>query len=197
MVIPYVQARYDYGRRIAPALALVVHMAEGGGTVGYLSREPARGVSVHFVIERSGRIVQMLGLSRISGSVNPGKLRTTTDPPFTGYNGERVVYGAAPRRAVLGVWDGNPNQAIITVEVEGFAAAGPNAAQRVSIVRLYRHVVTMLPTLRGVLGHRDFASYKACPGKLIPWRNMSLMVGGGRHGMMTLAERSRVAEVPR
>lgn len=194
MAYPYVASFYRLGQRRAPALAFVVHMAEGGGTVGYLSRANPNHVSVHFVIERSGRTVQMLPLGEISGSINPGRLRLTNDPPFTGYNGERVVYGIAPRRAVLGpTWDRDPNHAIITVEVEGYARYGPSAVQRVALVELYRYLVAKLPTIRGILGHRDFQSYKACPGKLIPWRNMALVTGGGKHGLMTSAERARVA----
>jgi len=193
---PFVQARYDFGLRRAPALAFVVHMAEGGGTVGYLARDPARKVSVHFVIEYSGRIVQMLGLDRISGSINPNDLRTTTDAPFVGYNGQAVRYGAAPRRVVLGDWDSNPNHAVITVEVEGTALAGPNARQRVALVELYRDLVHLLRTIRGILGHRDFTSRKACPGKGIPWANMSLVIRGGRHGLLTNAELARIAALP-
>jgi len=193
---PFVASFYRLGQRQAPALAFVVHMAEGGGTVGYLSRANTNHVSVHFVIERSGRTVQMLPLGEISGSINPGKLRADNDPPFTGYNDERVTYGRGPRLQVLGVtWDRNPNHAIITVEVEGFARNGPNADQRVALVKLYRYLVTKLPTIRGVLGHRDFQNYKACPGKLILWRNMSLVTGGGRHGLMTTAERARITEL--
>lgn len=192
MAYPFVAAAFDYGERHGPALAFVVHMAEGGGTVGYLATSPARGVSVHFVIQYTGRIVQMLGLDRVSGSVNPRDLRTTTDAPFTGYNGEQVRYGAASRKLVLGAWDANPNHAIITVEVEGFATRGPNVKQRVALVELYRYLVGELPTLRGILGHRDFTTRKACPGKFIPWRNMALVTGGGRHGQFTAAETARI-----
>jgi N-acetyl-anhydromuramyl-L-alanine amidase AmpD len=184
MAFPFVAARFDYGQRVAPALALVVHMAEGGGTVGYLSRQPARGVSVHYVIEYSGRIVQMLPLDRVSGSINPALLRTGNDVPFIGYNGEFVRYGVIARKLVLGAWDHNPNQAIITVEVEGRATRGPNIAQRHALAVLTRSVLDDEPTVRGLLGHRDFQDYKACPGKLIPWALMSVTTGHGRHGLI-------------
>jgi N-acetyl-anhydromuramyl-L-alanine amidase AmpD len=174
VIYPFVQARFDiYGERTAPALAFVVHMAGGGGTVGYLARNPMRKVSVHFVVEYSGRIVQMLHLDRISGSINPADLRNTNDPPYTGYNGEVIHMGAAARRAVLGEWSWNPNQAVITCEVEGFAAVGPNKLQREALLRLSRDLADKLPTIRGLLGHRDFTSRKACPGKHINWASMA------------------------
>lgn len=193
MTYPYVQAANDYGPRAAPALAFLVHMAEGGNTVNYLARNPRRGVSVHFVIEYSGRIVQMLPLSRVSGSINPNDLRTTNDPPYVGYGGESIIFGRGPAQQVLGVWAVNPNHAIITCEIEGFAAKGPNLEQRRALVLLYRYLVRELPTIRGILGHRDFTIRKACPGKLIPWKNMSLVAGGGRHGILTAAELDRIA----
>ena len=178
MTYPFIQAAFDaYGKMPAKPLALVTHMAEGGGTVGYLSRDPKRGVSVHFVIERSGRTVQMLRLDRISGSINPRLLRSSDDPPFVGYGGELITCGATARRAVLGTWERNPNAVCITVEVEGFALAGPNLDQRKALVLLSRDLRKRLPTLRGNLGHRDFAAYKRCPGKLIPYLNM------GGHGL--------------
>jgi len=177
-VYPFVQAAFDkYGSMPTAPLAIGVHVAEGGGTVGYLSRDPKRGVSVHFVIERSGRTVQMLKLDRISGSINPKLLRTSDDPPFVGYNGEVIVFGVSAVRAVLGRWARNPNAVLITVELEGTAAAGPNPAQRKAVVLLSRDLRKRLPTLRGNLGHRDFAAYKRCPGKLIPFSNM------GGHGL--------------
>lgn len=180
MAYPFVQARYDiHGARRAAALAMVVHMAEGGNTVGYLARNPMRKVSVHFVIEYSGRIVQMLREDRVSGSINPNDLRRTNDTPFRGYNGETIRFGITAAKAVLGGWWTNPNHAILTVEVEGFAAKGPNLAQRKSLVLLSRDLFDRHPTLRGTLGHRDFTYRKACPGKLIPWANMA----GRRHGL--------------
>lgn len=182
-IYPFIAAAFDYGLRRAAARAFVIHMAEGGGTVGYLSRDPARGVSVHFVIEYSGRIVQMLKLDRVSGSINPDRLRITNDPPFVGYNGELVRYGVTARKRVMGDWDAKPNHACITVEVEGRAYRGPNIAQRRALVLLTRDVLVRQPSIVGLLGHRDFADYKACPGKLIPWANMAMTTGSGRHGI--------------
>jgi len=166
MSYPFVHARYDYGPRAGPALAFVVHMAEGGGTVGYLSRDPARGVSVHFVIEYSGRIVQMLSEDHASGSINPNDLRTTDD---------EAVYGATVGKAVMGSWWSNPNAACLSVEIEGYAVNGPSDAQVIGLQALVADLRSRYPKI-GLLGHRDFQDYKACPGKLIPWA----LIGG--HG---------------
>jgi N-acetyl-anhydromuramyl-L-alanine amidase AmpD len=156
---PFVQAFHRFGPRKGPVKAFVVHMAEGGGTVGFLSRRNRRGVSVHYVIERDGRIVQMVRESEATGSINPNDLRTTEGP---------TPYGAKVRREVMGEWDHDPNSATITLEMEGFAATGPNAAQSLALGVLVRDVRSRHPTM-GLLGHRDFTSRKACPGGHIPW----------------------------
>jgi hypothetical protein len=163
----YVQAEYDYGpRRGAPVLAFVIHMAEGGGTVGYLAKPNPNKVSVHYVVERSGRVVQMLGEDRVSGSINPRDIRTSNGPH---------PYGAETRRLVMGAWDADPNRAIITVEVEGYARAGPDPIQATALRKLVEDVRSRFPRI-GLLGHRDFADYKACPGAHIAWADL------GGHG---------------
>lgn len=159
MSYPFVQAHDDYGVRRGPVMAFVVHMAEGGGTVGFLSRAQPRGVSVHYVIEYSGRIVQMLLESHASGSIDPTKIRTTEGP---------APYGATVRRRVMGAWDHDPNAAVISLEIEGFASDGPNPQQNAALVHLVTDVRSRYPAM-GLLGHRDFADYKACPGAHIPW----------------------------
>lgn len=159
MTYPFVPAFYDYGRRKGPVKAFAIHMAEGGGTVGFLSRANRRKVSVHYVIERTGRIVQMVRESDATGSINPNDLRTTEGP---------APYGAKVRRATMGEWDRDPNSALITLEMEGFASTGPNEPQERALAALVRDVRSRFPAM-GLLGHRDFTSRKACPGPHIPW----------------------------
>lgn len=165
-VYPFVASAAKYGTRKGPVKAFVVHMAEGGSTVGFLSRPNARGVSVHYVIETSGRIVQMTKETMATGSINPNDLRTTDDAE---------TYGATARRRVMGGWDHDPNSAVISCEIEGFAKTGPNAAEHGSLKALIADVRSRYPDM-GLLGHRDFQDYKACPGKLIHWADL------GGHG---------------
>jgi hypothetical protein len=167
MTYPFVHAKYDYGVRSGPVKAFLIHMAEGGGTVAYLAGSPLRGVSVHYVIEYSGRIVRMLDESHASGSVNPQDIRTTDDA-----NG---FYGVTAAKAVMDSWWKDPNAAVISLEIEGFAKDGPNADQQNALAQLVTDVWSRYPGM-GLLGHRDFADYKQCPGTHIDWARL------GGHG---------------
>lgn len=168
MPFDYVPAHYDYGRRTRPALALILHMAEGGNTVAYLAKPNPNKVSVHYVVERTGRIVQMLGEDRISGSIRPTDIRRTDDPPYTMGDGTVVVYGATAAKAALERYWSDPNTVVLSCEIEGFAAQGPSAAALAGLRELVADIRTRYPDI-ALLGHRDFADYKRCPGTLIPW----------------------------
>lgn len=167
----------EHWPRTAPIRAIVIHMAEGGGTVRWLQRPD--GNSSHYVVEYTGRIVQMVREDRAAGSIDPTKVRRDNDRPFT-YLAETITYGVTANRAALGGhWD-NPNAAVIAIEVEGFAREGPNPAQ----ARALRSLVADIRTRHNVptLGHRDFQNYKACPGRLIPW------AAWGGHGQIEVPE---------
>lgn len=172
----YVAAPDHWTRAGASPRAIVIHMAEGGGTVSWLTRPD--GNSSHYVVEYTGRVVQMVDESEAAGSMNPKATRTTDDPPYT-FEGETVVYGrTALDRAGL---TADPNRYAIAIEVEGFAASGPNDAQIVALERLVADIRQRRGGLH-VLGHRDQQDYKACPGKRIPWTRF------GGHGAPTEAE---------
>lgn len=169
----------EIGRRpggAADIQAIVIHMAEGGGTVSWLTRPD--GNSSHYVIERStGRLVQMVPESWWAGSLNPRDLRLTNDAPFS-FLGESIIYGRLAVVAALGPAKADdPNRYVIAIELEGTAATGPNAAQRKTLRELVADIRRRLARALACLGHRDFQSVKACPGRLIPW------VDYGGHGV--------------
>jgi N-acetyl-anhydromuramyl-L-alanine amidase AmpD len=166
---PFVSSAHDLGPAAGPRLGVVWHMAEGGGTVAYLHKPNPNGVSVHFVVEYTGRIVQMLALGHMHSSIRTSEIRRTNDTPYT-EGDELVMYGRAAALAALGKWSDishgtlGPNHATIAVEVEGFAVEGPNDRQAIAIEALAQDL-----ELPSSLGHRDFAAYKACPGHHFPW----------------------------
>lgn len=161
------------------ARAILWHMAEGAGTVQWLAVSVPSANSAHFVIELSGRIVQMVRLGDASHSAH-----VSIDPDDADASTCGGLYSDDVAKAVLGA-DGwaDINRYVVAVEVEGFRAQGPNADQRIAIVTLYEYLRATLPTLRGNLGHRDVQDYKSCPGCLFPWDSIA---GHGRFDDMGL-----------
>ena len=123
---------------------------------------------------RGGVPVRAIAIHHAEGGGTVSWLtRNDDDKPFT-FMGEVIVYGVTANKAALGEYWRNPNAAVIAIEVEGFAAEGPNAAQRISLGRLVVDIRTRHDV--PALGHRDWQNYKACPGRKIPW------VDYGGHG---------------
>ena len=145
--------------------AITIHMAEGGGTVSWLTRPD--GNSSHYVVEYTGRVTQMVPEAYWAGSMNPDLTRTTDDAPFE-YLGETITYGVTASKRCLGDGWRDPNRFVIAIEVEGFAKDGPNDLQRTALRRLVADIRSRRGPLP-CLGHRDQQAYKACPGKRIPW----------------------------
>lgn len=175
MTYPFVQAYHDLGPRKGPYGAVNVHMAEGGGTVGFLSRQNGDGVSVHYVIEYSGRIVQMLREDHMQSAIRI----KNTDGSYAIRQDMDGMWGHKVAVAVLGAWADThttlgPNHATIGVEIEGFRATGPNAAQHDALAHLVADIRTRHPKI-GTTGHRDH-NVKGCPGSFIQWARL------GGHG---------------
>lgn len=159
--------------------AIFVHMAEGGGTVSWLQNPKNPSVSAHYVVEYTGRVVQMVSENDSAWGINPSLLRTTNDSAFS-FLGESVVYGVTAAKKALGTYWYDPNASGLTIEVEGYAKDGPNAAQRIALAALIRDIRRRWDNLPA-LGHRDFQNYKACPGHKIAW------VDFGGHGKAVAA----------
>lgn len=172
MTYPFVPAKWDYGPRAGPALGLMYHMAEGGGTVHYLSKTGGvlRGVSVHAVCELSGRVVQMLPWSHISGSLNPADRSS-----------DKLYFGHQHLVDVLGPKWTDPNTVVLSMEIEGFANLGPNHAQVDAAVAWGEDMKSLFSSLRGALGHADQTDTKRCPGTTLAMRLIFEGVGG--HGL--------------
>jgi hypothetical protein len=154
---PFVQARYFTRGGMVQPRAIVLHMAEGGGTVEWLTH-PTSDNSSHFVIEYSGRVVQMVADGDADHSLHTAR---PSGPPGPGDCG---MFSLDIARDLLGDGIYDPNAYLIAVEIEGYAAAGPNPAQTVALRNLIDDLLGRHPSLRGLLGHRDFQNYKACPG---------------------------------
>jgi hypothetical protein len=174
MTYPFVAAKFYTAGGMKQPRAVVVHMAEGGGTVSWLTH-PTNDNSSHFVVEYSGRVVQMVRDADASHSLHVDR---PSGPPGAG---DYLTYSLDAAKAVLGTGIADPNAYIFALEIEGFAASGPNEAQTASLKALIADLRARHPGLAGNLGHRDFQNYKPCPGGRIPW----LVLGG--HGLYSAA----------
>jgi hypothetical protein len=169
---------------ISDIRAICIHMAQGGGTVSHLTHKD--GNSSHYVVEYSGRVVQMVREAHWAGSINPKLIRKDEDPTFS-FLGASVTFGRDTVLATIGKNPANdPNRFVIAIEIEGFARkapekgesgfhplanprGGPNRKQRVALAALVADIRKRRNKPYPCLGHRDFQNYKACPGRRIPW----------------------------
>lgn len=157
-------------RKPSDIRGFMVHVAEGQNVAEYLSRKPARNVSVQFTVEQDGSIVSMVPELRTAGSLNPAALRSD-DGPYYGRSHLDYVLGASGSK--------NPNPVCIAVEVAGTAKKGPNAKQVAALVRLFRDCRKRYPRIKP-LGHRDQQDVKPCPGGTAAMR--AAFAGMGGHG---------------
>jgi N-acetylmuramoyl-L-alanine amidase-like protein len=172
MAYRFVQARDYTAGAIREVRAILWHMAEGYGTVSYLTH-PRTDNSSHFVIDVRGVITQMVKLSDASHSAHVAIDPDDRDAADCG------IYDETVAKRVLGTGWSDINRYVVAVEVEGYRSSGPNAVQTVAIVALSRYLSQRLGTIRGNLGHRDVQDYKPCPGCRFPWA----AIGG--HGLFT------------
>jgi hypothetical protein len=181
MTYPYRAARFDYGPRKG-TLGLCAHMSEGGDElVGYLAGNPARGVSANFALLTTGVMWQMLPNANASGSLNPADRST-----------DKAYYGHKYLVDVLGDHWTDPNTWVISLEIAGHAATGPNAKQVAAIVAWAADMKSQFPTLRGAFGHADQTDTKGCPGTTAAMRGVFDAIGG--HGLWTLPDSSTTGD---
>lgn len=172
----------DYGPRKG-TLGWNVHMAEGGdGTVAFLARRSGesvtdwrtrvRGVSATFVVLQTGEPVQMVQWDHAAGNLNPADRST-----------DKAFYGRRFLLEVLGTHWPDPNAYTLSMEVTGFRAQGPNAAQVETMVKLIEESQRRYPSIVGAFGHADQTDTKGCPGTAPLMLQFWQRVGHGRFDM--------------
>jgi hypothetical protein len=175
---PYRQG-IDYGSR-SGTRGLSFHMSEGGdGLVTFLAQregekrdqwiDRVNGVSCHAALLSDGTIWQMLGWDRACGNLNPYDRA-----------GEYGYYGHHFLVDVLGDGWTNPNEWTISMEIAGYRAVGPTAAQVRAAIAWGQDMRSRFPTLCGATGHHD-QSPKGCPG--VTANMKAIFTGVGGHGL--------------
>ena len=172
----------DYGPRLGTE-GWNIHMAEGGdGTANWLARRTGesttawrnrvKGVSASFVIQSTGKRIQMVPWSNTAGNLNPNDRSSDNK----GFYGRRYLLEVLPTH-----WT-NPNAYTLSVEFCGFRANGITDDQLASFLELNEEARNRYPNMRGAFGHADQTDTKGCPGTannmLALWR----AIGHGRFG---------------
>lgn len=165
MTYPFVAAAHFTRGGMEQPRAIVIHMAEGTGTVSWLTHpytivngvKKPQDNSSHYVIETSGRIVQMVHDADAAHSLHWDTAHWSASTCGGTFDDDVA-------RALLGSGSSDPNAYLFAIECEGHAADGPNAKQFQSLHALIADLRDRHPSLRGLLGHRDFQGYKGCPG---------------------------------
>jgi hypothetical protein len=162
VAVRFVAAPDNWSRGTTPIRAITVHMAEGGGTVSWLTRND--GNSSHYVVEYDGDVVQMVAEARAAGSINPAALRAGDDAavhlprrvdplrPYGRHEGPRLALHEPERRGHRdrgrGLRRDRPERCPARV-AEAAHRRHPQASREARLPRAPR-----LPELQGVPGHR-------------------------------------------
>ena len=168
-ILPFWQAKYYTPNSIVEVRAIVWHFAQGGATDTWLTH-PTNDNSSHLVLKYSGAVRQMVDFTDASHSLHV----SFDDDSFDASN--YGIFGIDFAKNALGTGFANPNRYLIAIEVEGFAAEGPNEAQKKTVLALARYLERQFPNAVH-LGHRDFQDYKPCPG---PYLFRGLLPHAGR-----------------
>lgn len=190
MAFPFVKAKYFTlnGRDPKKVYAPVYHMAQGGGTVSWLTH-PNNDNSSTLVVEYSGRVVQMVRIQDMDHSLHVNYDSDSRDAPdFDTYSLKHAATVLSPATGATLLNSERVLPYIVSIEVEGFAGDGPNSKQIAALRdKVAPWIKASFPNVRGALGHRDFQDYKACPGGKFPWAE----VGG--HGLWKPQQEEQVS----
>jgi N-acetyl-anhydromuramyl-L-alanine amidase AmpD len=151
---------FSAGRSGQVVRCFTVHLTDGATSPIPWFKSPAARVSSHYVIERDGRIIQLVEEKNTAWTNG-----WDTDLPVSTYNPDFSV----PLVRELWQTHVNPNLVSITVECTGTRAMGVNDTQLASLNWLTNDVCQRyeLPRDgRAVLGHMQFDSVSRpqCPG---------------------------------